>query len=192
MTRPLRLLPLVLLTALLCACGGTGGAPVPAEQPPAATAEDTTAAVVRIGRPTRVEIPSIQVDSALVPVGLEPSGAMQTPNFGMAAWYEPGPRPGENGPAVVVAHVDSKAGPDVFYRLRELKPGDRVTVHREDGASTFAVESREQIAKDKLPVDRIWNQTSEPVLRLITCGGAFNRAAGSYLDNIIVYARLVA
>jgi len=145
------------------------------------------------GDPLRVTIPAIGVDAQLVPVGLKPDGSMQTPAFGLAAWYQPGPRPGEPGPAVLVAHVDSKAnGPDVFYRLRELAPGDQITVHYRDTTTTFAVTSKEQAAKTDLPTERIWTGTTTPVLRLITCGGAFDRSARSYLDNVIVYAdRLV-
>jgi sortase (surface protein transpeptidase) len=136
-----------------------------------------------------VSIPAIGVDAPLVPVGLKPDGAMQTPTFGIAGWYDKGPKPGTPGPAVLLAHVDSKAkGPDVFFRLRELKPGDRVTVRYADRESTFAVTGKEQTAKTALPASRIWNGASTPVLRLITCGGAFDRKAGSYLDNIIVYA----
>jgi LPXTG-site transpeptidase (sortase) family protein len=145
------------------------------------------------GDPVRVTIPAIGVDAPLVPVGLRTDGAMETPDFGNAAWYRPGPRPGEPGPAVLVAHVDaSEQGPDVFFRLRDLRPGDQVTVHYADAQRTFTVTDTEQAAKTTLPTDRIWPVTTDPVLRLITCGGAFDRAAGSYLDNVIVYAdRLV-
>jgi LPXTG-site transpeptidase (sortase) family protein len=130
------------------------------------------------------------VDSPLVSVGLLPDGQMQTPDFGLAGWYDLGPRPGDPGPAVLAAHVDSKDGPDVFYRLRELTAGDEVTVHTDTGATTFVVESSEQVNKDALPTGRIWNDTDEPVLRLITCGGEFDRSISSYHDNIIVYASL--
>jgi sortase (surface protein transpeptidase) len=145
------------------------------------------------GAPVRVTIPAIGVDARLVPVDLNKDGSVQTPDFGLAAWYRPGPRPGDAGPAVLLAHVDSKAGgPDVFYRLHELKPGDQVTVHYHDATTTFAVTGTEQTAKTALPAKRIWNATKHPVLRLITCGGAFDPAAHSYLDNVIVYAdRLV-
>lgn len=149
---------------------------------------------VHSGPPARVTIPAIGVDAPLVAVGLLPDGAMQTPDFGRAGWYDRGPQPGDPGPAVVVAHVDSKAkGPDVFNRLRELRAGDRVTVHYPDHDTTFAVTAKEQAAKTELPADRIWNDSAAPVLRLITCGGAFDRRRGSYLDNVIIYAdRLVA
>lgn len=155
----------------------------------ATTAPATTPPPADPGDPLRVTIPAIGVDAALVPVGLEENGAMRMPHFGFAAWYSPGPRPGEPGPAVVVAHVDSKAnGPDVFYRLRELESGDEVVVHYRTSAVTFVVTGKEQAAKTALPTERIWNGATAPVLRLITCGGAFDRAARSYLDNIIVYA----
>jgi sortase (surface protein transpeptidase) len=158
-----------------------------------ATHGDVRKAPADRGAPTRVTIPAIGVDADLVPVGLKADGAMQTPDFGLAAWYQPGPRPGDAGPAVLLAHVDSKAnGPDVFFRLRDLEPGDEVTVHYRDAATTFAVTSTEQTAKTALPSKKIWNSTKDPVLRLITCGGQFDAAARSYLDNIIVYAdRLV-
>lgn len=174
----------LLLTALTALLGAVAcGRPVPT------VTEGTAAgASASIGMPTRVEIPAIEVDATLVPVGLRADGAMQTPEFGLGAWYDLGPRPGEPGPAVVLAHVDSVAGPDVFYRLRELAPGDRVTVHHDLGAVTFVVDSLEQVDKDALPVDRIWNDTTEPVLRLITCGGTFDHSTGNYRDNIIVYA----
>lgn len=159
------------------------------ESPVAATTAPAPVPPADRGDPLRVTIAAIGVDAALVPVGLEANGAMRMPHFGFAAWYSPGPRPGEPGPAVVVAHVDSKAnGPDVFSRLDELAAGDEVVVHYRTSAVTFVVTGKEQAAKTALPTERIWNGATTPVLRLITCGGAFDRAARSYLDNIIVYA----
>jgi sortase (surface protein transpeptidase) len=147
------------------------------------------ATVASPGDPTRVTIPSIGVDASLVSVGLQGNGAMETPSFGQAGWYRPGPRPGEPGPAVIVGHVDSAGGgPDVFGRLLELRPGDRVTVHYTGAARTFVVTDLEQTAKTDLPKRRIWNKAKAPVLRLITCGGAFDRGTGHYLDNVVVYA----
>ncbi len=144
----------------------------------------------RIAVPTTVEIPAIDVRARIVPVGLNVDGSMEVPDFGLAGWYTKGPRPGQPGPAVVVAHVDSKAGPDVFYRLRELEQGDVIRIRRANGTSeTWTMRSGEQTHKDELPVDRIWNATREPVLRLVTCGGSFNGATGHYEDNIIVYAK---
>lgn len=139
--------------------------------------------------PVRITIPSIGADARIVRVGLRDDGAMQTPEFGLAGWYEPGPRPGDPGPAVVVAHVDSKAGPDVFYHLRKLKAGEKILVTDAAGSvHGFSVEHLEQVPKDRLPAQKVWASTGKPVLRLITCGGRFNRTTRHYDDNIIVYA----
>ena len=152
---------------------------------PTATAQPTESPVAR---PTVVEVPAIDVRAEILKVGLNQDGSMEVPPFGSAGWYRKGPRPGQPGPAVVVAHVDSYKGPDVFFRLHELRRGDRVIVHRADGsAGRWSVVRSEQTPKDELPVERIWNDTRRPVLRLVTCGGNFNQATGHYEDNITVY-----
>lgn len=151
---------------------------------------DAAAATEQVARPARVRIPSIDVDADLVDLGLNPDRSMEVPDFGHAGWYELGPRPGAPGPAVIAAHVDSVDGPDVFFRLTELRRGDRIIVDHVDGTrSRFAVRSSEQRDKDDLPADRIWNDTDRAVLRLITCGGTFDEQQRSYDSNVIVYAR---
>jgi sortase (surface protein transpeptidase) len=146
-------------------------------------------AAADVAKPVRIRIPSIDVDAEIVGVGLDEDGAMETPDIGFAGWYTKGPKPGEKGPSVVVAHVDSKAGPDVFNRLNELRPGAEIHIERSDGSTaTWLSESSEQTDKDELPVGSIWKPTEEPVLRLVTCGGAFDRSIGHYTDNVIVYA----
>jgi sortase (surface protein transpeptidase) len=93
---------------------------------------------------------------------------------------------------VLVGHVDSRRGPAVFFRLGQLHRGDRIVVGLANGpARSFVVERVERQPKQALPVGRIWNGTRRPVLRLITCGGSFDRATGHYRDNVIVYANLV-
>lgn len=158
-------------------------------RPPATAAPSEVAAAADVAEPTSIEIPAIGVKAQIVPVGLNADRSMEVPDFGLAGWYTKGPRPGEPGPAVVVAHVDSKAGPDVFYRLRDLERGHRITVRRSDGTSqVWVMKSAEQTPKDKLPIERIWNPTPQAALRLVTCGGEFNTATRHYEDNVIVYA----
>jgi sortase (surface protein transpeptidase) len=90
---------------------------------------------------------------------------------------------------VIAAHVDSKSGPDVFARLRELRAGARVVVTDKDGREhTFVVERKRQTAKTALPAKEIWGKTDGPALRLITCGGAFDKSSGHYVANVIVWA----
>jgi sortase (surface protein transpeptidase) len=160
-----------------------------ASSTPEPNASDATSAVPEPAAPVRVVIPSIDVDADLVGVGLNPDQSMEVPDFGEAGWYEPGPRPGAVGPAVIAAHVDSVDGPDVFYRLEDLEPGDEIIVEHADGKrSTFVVEESERQLKEELPVERIWNTTEAAVLRLITCGGDFDAERRSYESNVIVYA----
>ena len=146
-----------------------------------------------VSPPAQIEIPAIDVSARIVPRGLNVDGSMQVPDFGLAGWYRHGPKPGQGGPAVIVAHVDSQAGPDVFARLHELVPGDEIVVHHQDGSTTaWVMTDAEQTPKDELPTQRIWERTKHPVLRLITCGGVFDDATGHYVDNLIVYAEPAA
>jgi len=161
---------------------------VEAISPPPSTA--VVAPARKVGRPTRVVIPALELDEPLHAVGLLPNGDMETPRFTEVGWYDRGPRPGAPGPAVVVAHVHGPAGDDVFAHLDELETGDRVTVRRTDGASTFVVDTVEQASKGKLPYRRIWSDGRQPVLRLITCAGTPDPVTRVYPDNTIVYLRL--
>jgi sortase (surface protein transpeptidase) len=155
----------------------------------AVPADTSSPEAASVAKPVRVVIPAIDVDADLVALGLNDDGSMEVPDFGLAGWYEPGPRPGDPGPAVIAAHVDSVRGPDVFFRLRDLTTGDKITVEYANGSdTTFVVSESEQQLKDDLPVERIWNDTDDAVLRLITCGGEFDADARSYLSNLIVYA----
>jgi hypothetical protein len=140
------------------------------------------------GTPRRVVIEAIGVDAELVELGLQPDGAMEVPGFGWAGWYAEGPPPGHPGPAVIAAHVDSRSGPDVFYRLRELVPDDEVVVRYDGGDEVvFRVVASERVSKDELPGDRIWPVTADRLLTLITCGGEFDRSVRHYRDNVIVF-----
>ena len=182
---------LLAASLLLGACQWTAGeVGAKAAEPPTSNAPRV---VSRASRPVSIAIPAVGVDARVVPVGLGSDGAMEVPEVDLAGWYQLGPRPGERGPAVIVGHVDSRQGPAVFFRLGQLSQGDRIVVGRDGGAAVaFAVERVERHAKESLPVGRIWNSTSQPVLRLITCGGSFDRSTGHYRDNVIVYAKLVS
>jgi sortase (surface protein transpeptidase) len=139
--------------------------------------------------PTSITIPAIGVQAAIVAVGLQADGTMQVPDPDQVGWYRLGPQPGAPGPAVLIGHVDNRTGPAVFYRLRQLHPGDQILIGKSDGTtSRFLVGRLEQHPKTALPTNRIWTTTTRPLLRLITCGGPFIRATGHYRDNLIVYA----
>jgi len=144
--------------------------------------------------PVRLQIPAIDVSTSLVKLGRLPDGSLEVPkDWDTAGWYDKGPRPGQPGPAVILGHVDSKTGPAVFYQLRALRPGDTVRVGLADGRIlVFRVQRVQRYPKDKFPTEAVYFPTLNRELRLITCGGEFDYAAGSYRDNIVVYATLVS
>jgi hypothetical protein len=171
--------------------GASGQSPTMSSTPLAAEGFRSVREYEAVAPPVRVRIPAARVNSSLQRLGKAPDGTIEVPsNFEEAGWYAEGPRPGQAGPAVLLGHVDSKAGgPAVFYHLRELKPGTPVHVDREDGSTvTFRVTAVSRVPKVKFPTDLVYGPTLQPSLRLVTCGGIFDRATSNYLDNVIVYA----
>ncbi|EMD22123.1 class F sortase [Amycolatopsis azurea] len=146
--------------------------------------------------PVSIDVPKIEAKSSLVPLGLNADNTVEVPPVTQpmqAGWYKNGPTPGEVGPSVILGHVDGNKQKGIFFRLKELAPGDKVSIARKDGTTAeFAVTKVERVAKDKFPTDAVYGDTTEPELRLITCGGVFDKASHNYLDNIIVFARLIA
>ncbi|MEU4777866.1 class F sortase [Micromonospora sp. NPDC023633] len=175
----------------LAASAGTG--------PAVAVPDPDVAAGTGLARsaPTTIAIPRIGVDAAIMPLGTNPDGTVQVPPLEraqLAGWYEPGPSPGEIGNAVIVGHVDSAAiGPAVFFSLGALQPGDTITVTRQDGQqATFTVESVKAYPKTEFPTEQVYGPSDRPGLRVVTCGGTFDEAAGSYPDNVVVFASMPA
>ena len=145
--------------------------------------------------PVRLEIARIGVSTGLQRLGRDQHGAVEVPSgphrWDTAGWYAPGTRPGDPGSAVILGHVDSTSGPAVFYRLRELRRGDLVEVVRADGSRVrFTVQRVQEYPKARFPTADVYYPTLTPMLRLVTCGGAFNHKVGHYVDNVIVFATL--
>lgn len=143
--------------------------------------------------PTRVRAPSIGLDGPIVPLGLDDHGALDVPRDGsVTGWYDGSPEPGRPGPSVLAAHVDWDHRPGPFLRLRDLSAGDVVEVDRADGTvATFEVQAVRRYPKDRFPTAEVYGDLPGPGLRLVTCGGSFDRGARSYRDNVVAYAALV-
>ena len=144
--------------------------------------------------PVRISIPAIGVSAALIPLRLNRDHTLQVPrNFAQTGWFLGGPEPGETGAAVVAGHVDSKRGPAVFYRLRALMRGDKIRFTLADGTIVrFVVTGSKAVKKKRFPAAVVYKSTPGPTLRLITCDGAFDRSTGHYVDNYIVFAKLLS
>lgn len=141
--------------------------------------------------PTQVLVPALGIDSRLGRLRLTRDGRLSVPsNPQDVGWYR------ARGPLVVIGHVDSETGPAIFYRLRDLRPGSRIDLQMSDGrTNTYEVEEIVAVKKTQFPTARVYGSgesvRSEPDLRLVTCGGSFDRSAGHYRSNIIVFARYV-
>ncbi|WP_308300944.1 MULTISPECIES: class F sortase [unclassified Crossiella] len=185
----------LLATALLVsACGG--GEPA---TPQTSASQTSTPAAAEAGaklKPTDVRIPKLNAQSSLISTAINPDGSLEVPKADkpmQAAWYRMSPVPGDKGPAIILGHVDGNKQPGIFYKLHELAAGDEVFVKRSDGKEVkFVVTTKEQKPKNEFPTEAVYGDSPDPILRLITCGGAFDKAAHSYQDNVIISAKLVA
>ena len=144
--------------------------------------------------PTTVTVPSIGATSSLMDLGQNSDGSLQVPpltNPKQAGWYDKSPTPGSLGPAVILGHINGDGKPGIFYKLKDVKAGDQVMVARQDGqTAVFTVSHIDTVPKAAFPGDQVYGDTPDAELRLITCGGVFDRAARSYEANVVVYANL--
>jgi hypothetical protein len=201
-SRPAALLAAVAALAVLAGCGGgpqgryagvsSTVAREPAEGVDAVRGFRSVRGYRATAVPVRLEIRRIGVATGLERLGRAPDRTVEVPSdWHVAGWYAEGPLPGDPGSAVVLGHVDSRTGPAVFYRLGELRPGDRVEVVRADGSrARFRVDRTELYDKTRFPTAEVYYPTLTPMLRLVTCGGRFDPATGHYRSNVIVFATL--
>lgn len=165
----------------------TASPPVPSP-PRAATAPSAAASP-----PVRISIPAIDLDESLINLGIDGDGAMEVPaDYDEVGWFSGGGLPGGTGPTVIAAHVDSPTGPAIFQNLEDLVVGDLVEVQDADGRiHAYRVTEAADYPKAAFPTARVFGATARDELRLITCGGVFDRDSGHYVDNRVVYAERV-
>lgn len=176
--------------------------PAPGPTPPPSSAHPRPSPTVHgptLARsvPTHLDIPAIGVHSPLPGLGLAADGTVQVPPLGChshAGWYKYSPTPGQEGPAIILGHIDSAAcGPGVFFHLGDLRQRDTVSITLADHTvAVFAVERVVEYRKAHFPTLAVYGNTDHAALRLITCGGKFDPSKRSYESNIVAYAALVS
>ncbi len=146
-------------------------------------------------RPVRLLIPKISVDAPFTDLAIGRSGQLAPPppdDTNIVGWYAKGHSPGEAGTAIIAGHVDTATSLAVFARLSELRKGDRFHVARADGRrATFVVDGSESFDKEGFPSERVYGDTADAQVRLITCSGTYDRKARDYTENLVVFAHLV-
>ena len=166
--------------------------PVPAVPVPAVPVQDATApAAAPVRPPERLEIPSLDIDMAVLPVAVADDGTMAIPPKATdAGWYRFGSAPDDAGSTVLAAHVDSwVSGIGPFARLRHVRDGARVVVTTSDGVThRYLVTSVEKVPKREAPVGDWFDRTGRSRLVLVTCGGAWQPKIRHYAENVVVTA----
>jgi LPXTG-site transpeptidase (sortase) family protein len=144
------------------------------------------------GLPVRLIIPSIGIDAAIEYVGVTPQKILGVPAGPTdVAWFDLGPRPGEQGTAVIDGHEGWKDNiPAVFDDLHELQKGDEIYVQDASGTqTTFVVAALETYGKNQDTSDVFSSPDAGTVhLNLITCEGVWNAATQSYSGRLVVFA----
>ncbi|WP_232840424.1 class F sortase [Streptomyces sp. Go-475] len=144
-------------------------------------------------RATRVLIPYLRVDAPVMDLGLDREHRLTAPpedDPKLVGWYKQGASPGEQGTAVAVGHLDTDSGPAVFAGLTELKRDRIIKVRRADGRiAVYTVDKIKSYEKAHFPSQEVYGARGRPELRLITCGGSYDRRKG-YSGNVVVFAHL--
>ena len=178
---------------LLGGCHADGSATTATGERRADNVRSVTAEPPDLAEPVAVRVPALGIEAQLQPLGLDRHARLRSPAYGQAGWYADGAEPGEPGAAVIAGHVDSATGPDVFATLARARRGQRVLVNLRDGTvSAFRVVDVARFPQREFPTHRVYADARRPVLRLITCGGEYDEAAGRYLDNVVVFAMSVS
>jgi hypothetical protein len=146
--------------------------------------------------PQRVDVPSMDISAPVVPRGLDAAGAVDPPPYEMAhtvGWYDGGAQPGVEGAALMVGHVDTETKPAVLYGLSAARPGEKIRVTRADGSvAEFTIDDVQVFDRGHFDAKKVYGprEHGRAELRLITCGGTFDRATRAYTANVVVSAYL--
>ena len=142
--------------------------------------------------PARFTAGRVGIDLPVRGYGVDDNGLMRLPEtVNEVAWYQFSAPPGQTrGTTVLAAHVDTVAdGLGPFANLRDLRRGHELTVTDAAGKlRRYTVTAVEKVDKSEVPLDRVFRRDGDPELKVITCGGSFDRRDG-YSDNVIVTAR---
>ncbi|WP_199808954.1 MULTISPECIES: class F sortase [Streptomyces] len=175
------------------AASAVSAAPSPAAS--ASAAGEPAGPRLARSEPTRLLIPAIGVDAPFTDLAIDAKGRLEPPpahDTNLVGWYAKGVSPGERGTAIIAGHVDTATSAAVFVRLGELEKGDRFRVLRADGSkATFVVDETESFPKDDFPNERVYADTPDAQVRLITCSGSYDHAVRDYTENLVVFAHLV-
>ncbi len=146
---------------------------------------------VSFGLPVRLKIPVISVDAPIEYVGLTTNGEMAAPEGpANVAWYQLGPRPGENGSAVMAGHygIWKNGEGSVFDNLNKLKKGDILYVEDDKGEIiSFVVRESRSYDPKADATDVFLLNDGKSHLNFVTCEGVWNSISKTYSQRLVVF-----
>jgi LPXTG-site transpeptidase (sortase) family protein len=140
--------------------------------------------------PKLLSIPNIEVSAPFEILGLNANQTIEVPiNPKSVGWFIYGAKPGEIGALIIVGHLDApKKEAGVFVNLNKLKPGDEITVKLSNNSLvTYRVDSLSIFPQNNFPTEKVYGKLDYAGIRLITCSGNYNKKAGHYTDNLVVF-----
>lgn len=145
------------------------------------------------GWPKILSIPRLGISASIEDINLAEATDFKAPyRWNDVAWWDQGFRPGQHGHAAIFGHLDSTCCPAVFWHLKDLRPGDIVTVTYNDGRILrFRVMWQATYANAQLPIDFIYGPAWQRGLVLLTCAGVFHYDGTGYDHKLVVYTRLI-
>jgi len=154
---------------------------------------DTTVPLILVAAPVQLSIDRVAIDAMVHPVGMNANGDMDIDDNPLQlAWYKLGPKPGEEGSAVIAGHYGWKNGiPSAFNDINKLVPGDEISSISEDGeVKTFIVSRTAIYAPDQDATNVFRSDDGKAHLNLITCQGSWNNTAQTYSERLVVFTDL--
>ncbi|WP_405874560.1 class F sortase [Streptomyces sp. NBC_00005] len=174
--------------------GAADGRPRAAERTPSAKPAPPPRPLPR-SPATTLRVPSLGIDSPVIGVRVGADRQLGTPPLDkpkLVGWYQDGPSPGETGTAIAVGHRDTRTGAAVFAALAQVRAGKTIEARRADGrTAVYTVDRVRVFDKARFPDKEVYGPSKRPELRMLTCGGLFNRRTG-YTSNVVVFAHLTA
>jgi len=142
--------------------------------------------VNRLQAPDRLQIPSIGLDTKVVPVGTktDQQGHIVWETAPFAVGHHKGSGlPGESGNVVLSGHISSPREGAVFSKLPKVEPGDGIVVGTADRQYLYVVVETKVVTPDAVEV---LDPTDQSVVTMLTCV-----PDGIYSHRLVVRAEAV-
>lgn len=148
-------------------------------------------------QPRIISISKIGVRARILPMGLNPDTSIQAPtNINDTGWYRDSVKPGQIGTSLIDGHDLGVTRAGVFYKLKNLSNGDRISIEMGDGKiHIYAVVAKTVQHLNDVDMSNVIANTDNHTARLIlmTCDGAVVKENGKVTQDhrVIITAELV-